>query len=84
MKVKLKKEAVRLALTRKNLTQNELARRLGISSGYMSQIMTGSRHPSAAVRRLILRHLRGHSFDDLFEVEYYRIDQKTPGQINRE
>jgi transcriptional regulator with XRE-family HTH domain len=54
LRVKLKKEAVRLALTRENLTQNEMAKRLGISSGYMSQIMTGSRHPSAAVRRLIL------------------------------
>jgi putative transcriptional regulator len=77
IKVKLKKEVVRLALARKNLTQNELARRLGISSGYMSQIMTGYRHPSAAVRRLILRHLRGCSFDDLFEVEYCQINERT-------
>ena len=77
IKVKLKKEAAKMALARKNLTQNELARRLGISSGYMSQIMTGNRHPSAAVRHLILRNLRGHSFDDLFEIEYCRTDERT-------
>ena len=41
-----------------NVSQNEVARRAGISSGHLSQIMNGQRSPSAVV----LRKLRGALF----------------------
>jgi len=41
-----------------NVSQNEVARRAGISSGHLSQIMNGQRNPSAVV----LRKLHGALF----------------------
>lgn len=32
-------------LDERDISQNELARRVGISSGYLSQLMSGSAHP---------------------------------------
>ena len=49
-----------------NLSQNELARRCEISSGYMSQLLTGARFAGPAVRTRIATNLK-LEFDDLFE-----------------
>ncbi len=56
-------------LNRRNLTQNELARLAGVSSGYLSQMMTGVRCPSPPTRRRFLEALELESFDDLFILE---------------
>ena len=66
--LKLNSPAVWDFLTRHNLAQNELAKRLGISSGYMAQLITGSRSPSPRLRRTMLDVLKPLSFDDLFIV----------------
>ena len=76
-RVKLNRKAVELAIIRRNLTQNGLARRLDISSGYMSQIMTGDRCPSAAIRQRLLLYLPEHTFDDLFIIETSEDDQES-------
>ncbi len=55
-------------LTRKNLSQNWLAKKLNISSGYMSQLLTGQRTPSPNLRARILDHFPESKFDDLFEI----------------
>jgi transcriptional regulator with XRE-family HTH domain len=55
-------------IARQNISQNELARRLGITSGYMSQLVCGTRCPSPRLRRKMLEHLDSLSFDDLFIV----------------
>ena len=47
-------------MARLSLTQNGLARRLGITSGHLSLILRGRRRPSAELRVL------DGSFDDLF------------------
>jgi len=52
-----------------NFSQNELARRLGITSGYLSQLVNGQRCPSPSLRRRLLESLPGSSFEDLFVVE---------------
>ena len=52
-------------LNRLNIPQNELARLAGISSGYLSQLMTGKRHPGPETRRRLLQVLAAE-FDDLF------------------
>lgn len=68
LKVLFKQREVEQFLTRRNLSQNAFAERLGISSGYMSQLMRGSRYPSAGLRARILRSLKKISFDDVFEI----------------
>src|SRR5215471_1235324 len=69
MKVKLKTQSIRQILARKNVSQNWLAQRLDTSSGYMSQLMAGTRNPSPHMREKILEVLKGHEFDDLFTLQ---------------
>ena len=66
MKVYMRRKEVKKILIRKNKSQNWLARRLEISSGYMSQLMDGSRNPSPKLRERIMNNLPEHKFDDLF------------------
>ena len=61
--------AVWRRLAERDISQNELARLVGISSGYLSQLMGGSRSPSANVRRRIQEVLSVTDFDDLFVIE---------------
>ena len=68
LKVLVRQREVERFLTRRNLSQNAFAERLGISSGYISQLMRGERYPLAELRARILRSLRGVSFDDIFEI----------------
>jgi transcriptional regulator with XRE-family HTH domain len=69
VKVRLRASAAWEHLSRHNFSQNELARRLGITSGYLSQLITGKRSPSAEMRRRILALLPGTTFDELFVVQ---------------
>lgn len=57
----------RAAFGRRNLSQNELARRCDLTSRYLSQLLNGLRCPGPAVRRRLLENLPGMQFDDLFE-----------------
>lgn len=68
LKVLIKQREVERFLTKRNLSQNAFAERLGISSGYMSQLMRGSRYPSAELRAKILRSLKNINFDDVFQI----------------
>ena len=67
--VKLNPHAVWELLNRRNATQNELARLVGTSSGYLSQLMSGTRCPSADCRRRLMDALGVTDFDDLFILE---------------
>jgi transcriptional regulator with XRE-family HTH domain len=58
---------VRLAIAKINLPQNELARRCGITSGYMSQLLSGARLAGPQTRRRLLASLSTLDFDQLFE-----------------
>ena len=58
----LQREAGRL-----NISQNRLAELCHISSGHMSQIANGLRHPGPEVRRRLLGVFKSLSFDQLFE-----------------
>ncbi len=69
MKVYIRRKEVKKILIRKNKSQNRLACSLEISSGYMSQLMNGSRNPSPKLRERIMKKLPGHKFDDLFEIK---------------
>ena len=67
MRVRLKTATLARALARKNMSQNNFARRSGISRSYLSQLIRGQRCPSARTRRRILEELGEQGFDDLFE-----------------
>ena len=67
-KVRLKAEAVWHRLNRLNMTQNELARLLDISSGHLSRLINGRRCPSPSMRRRLMDALDCLEFDDLFLV----------------
>lgn len=67
-KVRLKAEAVWDRLNRLNMTQNDLARLLDISSGHLSRLINGRRCPSPSMRRRLMESLECSDFDDLFVV----------------
>ena len=68
-RVKLNPHAVWERLNRLNMTQNELARLAGITSGYLSQLMTGTRCPSAGLRKRLMEVQGVTRFEDLFILE---------------
>ena len=69
VKVKLNRNAFEVAMSRKNLSQRDLAEKIGFSRSHVSHIINGRREPSPAMRRLILEKLREYTFDDLFIIE---------------
>ena len=69
IKVTLNQSAVLQAIARRNMSQNMLAIRAGISSGYISQIMCGTRNPSPRVRQKLQDVLAPLTFDDIFIIE---------------
>ena len=66
--VKLNSRAVWDHLERLGLSQNDLARRAGISSGYLSRLMNGTRSPSARTRYGLHEALGCPELEDLFIV----------------
>ena len=68
-RTRLNPERVWELLNRLNMSQNQLARLCGVSSGYLSQRITGTRFPSPAVRRRLMEALAVERFDDLFTLE---------------
>lgn len=69
MKAVLKGKIIRKILMKKNKSQNWLAFRLNISSGYMSQLIDGSRHPSPQIRQRFIDMFPELTFDDLFLIK---------------
>ena len=71
MKVKLKSDVIGLIIAKRKISQNGLAKYIGASNGYFSQMMNGKRNPSAKMREKILKVLRvleRSGFDDIFEI----------------
>ena len=66
LRVLLNTDAVWELLDRLDLSQNELARRCGVSRGYMSQLMRGERSPSPRLRRRMQKVLGVDDFHRLF------------------
>ncbi len=73
IKVRVNQPAVLRAIARRNLSQNGLAIKAGISSGFISQIMRGSRYPSPMVREKLQNALKV-TFDDIFIIEEVEYD----------
>lgn len=68
-RVRIKIAAVYAQLDRLHMSQSDLARKAGLTSGYVSQVISGKRTPSPAVRQRIQDALGVDEFDELFELE---------------
>lgn len=66
--VRLNPAPVWAFLDDREISQNELARRVGISAGYLSQLMNGRAHPSPQLRQRLQRVLGVTDFDALFDI----------------
>lgn len=69
IRIKVNRSAFEIALSRKNLSQRDLAEMIGYSRAHLSHIINGRREPSPMMRRVILQHLPEYTFDDLFIIE---------------
>ena len=69
VRVGLKREAFEIAVTRRNLSQKQLAENLHMPRSYLSEIVRGKRKPSAAMRERLLKYFQEYNFDDLFTIE---------------
>jgi len=69
VRVRVNRTAFEIALSRKNLSQRDLAEMIGFSRAHLSHIINGRRQPSPMMRRVILQHLPEYTFDDLFIIE---------------
>ena len=56
-------------LHRRHLAQHEFAELVDMKPGYLSQVLSGKRSPSARKRRRLQAELGIDNFDDLFYVE---------------
>ena len=65
-RVFLNPEAVWRLLDRLKISQNQFAHLSGVSSGYMSQLVCGTRSPSPHVQRRIKQVAGEPDLDDLF------------------
>ena len=52
-----------------NLTRNDLARLIGRTSGYVSQMLSGERCPAPETRKRLMAALQVDCFEDLFILE---------------
>ena len=69
IKVRLRSPVLLALVARRNYSQNGLARGLGVSSGYMSQLLRGKRLPSPQMREKLMKFVGIEDFDELFIVE---------------
>ena len=68
-RVKPDPNRMREFLNRLHMNQNELARPSGTWSGYMSQLISGTRYPSAKLRGRLIKALGAARFEDPFILE---------------
>jgi transcriptional regulator with XRE-family HTH domain len=68
IKVNIKPKDLLMILTRRNMSQNSLARGAGLQSGHVSQLISGKRNVSPSTREKILRALEGIKFDEIFAI----------------
>ena len=67
--VRIRTQRVYELLEKLNMSQNQLAELMGVSSGYMSMLLTGRRSPSGAARRRMQEVLGVIEFGEIFELE---------------
>ena len=69
VRVWLNSDALWVHLRRRGISQNDLARRAGITGAYLSQLVNRKRNPSFQTMQRLLAALGGVTFHDIFIVE---------------
>ena len=69
-KTKLRRVAVWEIMDHLDISQNELARLAGMTSGHFSLLMNGERSPSPKARNQLQQALGVTDFDSLFFIEW--------------
>jgi hypothetical protein len=70
MKVRIKSKPFLEIVARNNWSQNGFGLVAGLTSGHLSQLVTGKRNVSAPTREKILSKLEGTKFDDIFSITF--------------
>ena len=70
IRVWVKTDALWALLSQMCISQNELARRAGITGAYLSQLVNRKRSPSIQTVRRLLAALGASSFSDIFAFEH--------------
>ena len=65
-RARLNRDVVWRQLSLRNMAQNELARAVGITAGYLSQLMSGRRSPSARLQARLAEELGIDDPEELF------------------
>ena len=68
-RVLVRPEVVWDHLNRRHMAQHEFAPLVDMKPGYLSQVLSGKRSPSARRRRLLQQELGIDDFDELFYME---------------
>ena len=68
-KVLLRSDKIEQYLIEKNRSQSWLASRIGISRGYMSQLISRQRCASPELRQNMMKTLSISDFDEIFEIK---------------
>ncbi len=68
-RVYVRREAFDREMAVRNISQNGLAGAMGVSSGYMSQLLSGKRSPSPVIRQRLQQFLQIDEFDAIFRIE---------------
>lgn len=70
MRLSLELGVLKEKLARRNMSQHCFALKLKVSSGYMSQLFSGTRNPSPKLRGKILNALEldENNFDEVFKI----------------
>lgn len=69
LKVFVRQNRIAREMARRNMSQNGLARATHITTGYMSQLVRGTRSPSPKLRERIQQFLRISDFHSLFRID---------------
>lgn len=69
VRVWLNSDALWALLRKRGISQNDLARRAGITGAYLSQLVNRRRNPSFQTMQRLLAALGGVAFQDIFVVE---------------
>lgn len=70
MKVRIKAKPFLEKVAKNNWSQNGFGLLAGLTSGHLSQLVTGQRNVSASTREKILSKLEGTKFEDIFSITF--------------
>ena len=80
VKTKVNEMVLHDFMVKNNLSQRDLAAQLGVSAGYVCQLLCGARRPSPRLRRRMLAVL-SLSFDELFCIENHPLVHTMPAPL---